>query len=688
MTTNEPSLGPYPFSLTLDEFRTISGRALEAFPARFSAIANDPRPATLENTLLPLDELLLEVVNVSSHARILFNGHPEAALREAGRHAAEASDRLMNAVRLDPHLYARLRSIDAGPLDSEARFALEKLLRDMRRSGVELPLAERALVRALKDEIDQRVNEFASNIANLPGKVTFDSLRALEGLPEDYVQRHPPGPDGKVSLTTSYADVFPVMSSARLSETRRKVFERFLNRAYPENEPVLARILALRHEFAQGLGYRSYADYLVEDKMMESVANLQAFLASTQATLREPSREDLALLLERKRREVPGAPGLDAWDVGPGSSAGYYKTLLRKERFGVEASELREYLPYPLVRDGLFALVKTLFGIDFQPVPVTAWHPTVETYDAYRDGERLGRMYLDLVPRDGKYSHAAQFDVRNGIRGVQLPQAALICNFVEASVPKEEALLSHDDVVTFFHEFGHLLHALLAGHGRWVYNGQMFVEWDFVEVPSMLFEEWAKDPETLLSFARHFRTGAPLPRELAEKVRDADALGRGYLWMLQVGFARLSLAVYDHDPAGIDPTRVAREEFARTTTIELPEGTHLPYSFGHITEYAALYYTYIWSVAIARDVLSPFASKGTLRDAETAHRYAREILEAGATRPAKEMIERYLGRPWNPDAFRAWVQEGMVPDRKRPGVEPAPGSTTGPAGRPGSGPAG
>ncbi|MGI0156307.1 MAG: M3 family metallopeptidase, partial [Thermoplasmata archaeon] len=281
-------------------------------------------------------------------------------------------------------------------------------------------------------------------------------------------------------------------------------------------------------------------------------------------------------------------------------------------------------------------------------------------YDVRRGPELLGRCYLDLVPRNGKFSHAACFTLREGIAGLQLPQSALVCNFLDPSAPVESARMSWEDVITFFHEFGHLLHVLLAGHTRWLFNGQSHVEWDFIEAPSQLFEEWARDPTTLSHFAQDPDTGERIPADLLRRLEGAEALGRPSRLLRQAALASVSLELYDRDPSATDTAETFHRAWDRYFPNPLPNEYHPQAGFGHLTGYSAFYYTYLWSIVIARDLLSPFHQEGTLTDPKTAARYAAEILAPGSTRPAAELIRGYLGREFNFEAFERWVR-GPLP---------------------------
>jgi thimet oligopeptidase len=652
-------LGEFPWSLSATELRTRATRVVAEVETELAELLHTPDRPTVEHFLTPLDRLLLRVRDVGSHGSFLFAVHPDEAVRTAAREASETADRFFNAFRVNGDAYRALQRVDLTDVDGPTRYAVEKMLRDLRRGGAEKDATVRARLVELNNEIDSVSNQYNGNVAQLERSLEVQGPEELVGLPADYLASHLPGPDGKIRITTRYPDFNPVMAYADRAELRRRLLAEFMNRAFPENVAVLDRLLARRYELATTLGYSDYAQYAIEDKMMERPEAVRAFLERVASGLRQPAHADLERVFARKRRDEPSAARLELWDSSF-FSEGYYDGKLRTEEFGVDTKRLRTYLPYRAVRDGLFSLCEELFGIHFRRVtPEGIWHPSVEVYDVTRGTDRLGRFFLDLVPRAGKYGHAACFGIRDGIEGVQLPQSALVCNFLDPTTPAETTRMQYSDVVTFFHEFGHLLHAMFSGHGPWLYTTMSFVEWDFVEAPSQLFEEWARDPATLARFARDPDTGEGIPADVLERLRASAALGRSVRWLRQVALAAISLELYDRPPAGLDTTATFREVYDRYFPSPLEPDYHPTTAWGHLTGYSAFYYTYVWSLVIARDLLSPFLERGTLTDPVIAARYVREILAPGSTRPAAELVRAYLGREFDFRAFETWTREGL-----------------------------
>ena len=664
------SLGELPFSLTAIELRRAGDRALHDAEERLDSLVRSARSLTVEGFLAPLDRILADVRDVEVHGALLFAVHPEEEVRSAGRAVSEAADRFLNAFRVNDRVYRSLGALPLPPGDAETAFAVEKMRREMRRAGVELDPSARSSLLALSNEIDRTANEFQENIARSSRSIRLASSSELEGLPADFVARHPPGQDGSVRLTTRYPDFYPVLAHAARADVRRRLLAEFLNTAYPENVPVLDRLRRQRRDFARALGYSNFAAFAIETKMLRTPEAVGELLERVTALLRGPAAEEYARFLARKQREEPGSHELHYWDAGF-VSEGYYDGKIRAEEFGVDSSRLRNYLPFGRVRDGLFRLCEELLGLSFERVdPTGLWHPSVESFDVRHRGTLLGRCYLDMVPRDGKYNHAACFTVRGGVRGERLPQAALVCNFLPPDAPHETARLEYAQVTTFFHEFGHLLHALFSGQPRWLYHSMEYVEWDFVEAPSLLFEEWARDPGTLARFARDPDTGEGIPAEVLERLRSAEALGRSSRWLRQTALAAVSLTMFHRDPDETDASDLMREVYGRYALIPLGPEYHPATGFGHLTGYSAFYYTYLWSLVLARDLLRPFLDRGVLTDPALAERYVREILVPGSSRPALELVRSYLGRDPGFASFERWIRDGIELSGSAAGTAP------------------
>ncbi len=624
----------------LDEARAILDRTVKVKGRR-----------TVANTLVPFNELSNRISLVALQGQLVFNAHTDAAVRDAANRAYLAADSLSTEISLNRPLYEAFAALDVRKADKETQFAVSKILRDFRRAGVDRDEATRARIKALNDEISEIGTTFDRIINEDKRSIQLDDPSDLQGLPEDFVASHPVK-DGKITLTTAYPDAIPVLQYAAKASVRQRLQREFLDRGYPKNMEVLARLLEKRHELATLLGYPSYAEYVTGDKMIGTAKAAADFVERVAQAAGERTRRDYEQLVERKRKDVPAATRLDPWDPN------YYTERVRAEQYRFDSQEIRPYFRFENVRDGLFDISGRLFGLRFRRVArAPVWHESVEVYDAYQGRTRLGRFYLDLHPRDGKFTHAASFGVVVGLRDEQLPQAALLCNFPDPRTTVGPALMERTEVETFFHEFGHLLHAILSGHTKWLKTSMDGIEWDFVEAPSQMLEEWTRRYESLARFAKHHRTGATIPKDLVRRMERASTAARGMWTSRQNFFSALSLAYYSRDPKGMDTTGVAKDLNERYYPVPWYDGTHFQCNFGHLNGYSAVYYTYLWSLVIAKDLFSEFTRAKSILDPKPAARYRKEILEAGSVRPAAEMVERFLGRPMRFDAFQAWLRE-------------------------------
>lgn len=633
-----------------DDFIRINDGRLALAKSALDALLAVTGPRTVENTLRPYDRILMHLDAVGSQASLMENVHPDDAVRSAGEVLGQKAAAFGAELSLNRPLYDALAAVSTEGADEVTRHYLEKTLRDFRLSGVDKDDATRAAIKAVRDELVLISQEFARNIREDVRTVTVENAGELEGLPQDYIDRHPPGTDGRITLTINYPDAVPVFTYAKSEALRKRMYMEFNNRAHPKNMAVLDRLIAARDRLAKLLGFPSWAACVTADKMVQNERNAAGFIERIAGASLSRSDADFRQLLERKRADVPDAETVHPWE------SGYYSELVRKSQYDFDAQSVRPYFPYPKVKEGVLAVTGRLFGVEFRrndAAPV--WHPSVECYEMYDGGALAGRFYLDMHPRENKYNHAAQFGVRNGVAGVQVPEAALVCNFPGGD-PGDPGLMEHRDVETFFHEFGHLLHSLFAGRQPWIGVSGISTEWDFVEVPSQLMEEWAWDASVLRSFAHHHRTGEPIPEPLVAQMRRADEFGKGLQVRQQMFYAKLSLSCYDRDPALVDTDALVKELRARYTPYRSVEGTHFQASFGHLDGYSAVYYTYMWSLVIAKDFFGQFDKKNMM-EATVAKQYRDTVLSRGGSRPAMELVREFLGREFTYDAWKSWLEQ-------------------------------
>ena len=609
---------------------------------------------TVANTLAPYDRAANALGLASDQTYLLYAVGDTAALRDAAQALQQTVSTAATRLALDRGAYDALavlaKTREARQADAATRHYLDRLLLEYRLAGVDRDAATRAKVTALQNRITALGLAFGRNVRDGTLRVPT-SVAEMKGLPEDFIAGHRPDADGEVTLTTDEPDVRPVMKFAASGELRTRMLLAYDNRAYPANRQVLKDLLATRQQLATTLGYESYADLATADQMIGSVARLKTFLAEVDAASRPvASRENAQLMAFVAEADPRAGPVTDA-------DGGYWREQYRRATFAFDSRSVRPYFAYDTVQTGILGIAARLFHLRFAAANDAAvWDRSVTTFDVYdagAAGRKLGRIYLDMHPRAGKDKWFSSAAVTAGIAGRQLPEGALICNFA-GGTPGDPGLLDYTDVVAFFHEFGHLMHHILGGQGRWSGQGGFNVEGDFVEAPSQMLEELFRDPTVLQSFARHYQTGAVLPGAIIARMNRASAYGRGAAIQAELQYSTYALQVHNQPPRQIDPQTLFEDDQRRFTPFRPLPDAHEFASFTHLTSYASNYYTYVLDKVIAVDFFDQF-DKTNLLDGPAALRYRRAILEPGATRPATRLVSDFLGRAESIAALRHWM---------------------------------
>jgi len=606
------------------------------------AVLKDGTPRTADAVLELWNDADIALAGAGAVTALLSEVHPDAELRTLAEHRAQDVERLRTDRGLDRELYDVLDGTDRTRLDEQATRVRELVLRDFRRTGVDREEATRARLREISERLTVLDQDFSRIIRDDVRSIRITPDR-LDGLPDDFIAEHPPDKDGLVSITTDYPDSLPFRTFARDAAARKELTVAFLNRGWPDNDAVLHEMLSLREEKARILGYRSWPDYDADVKMVGTAQAIAEFIERVSDAAWPAGARDLEVLIERQRKDDPDAAQFDL------SHLSYYSELVRRERFDVDAQEVRRYFDFATVRRGLLEVTGQLFDLDYRPADVPTWHPDVVAYDVVSDQQRRGRIYLDLHPREGKFKHAAQFDLVPGITDRQLPEGVLVCNF-------PTGLMEHQHVVTLFHEFGHLVHHVLGGRQKWARFSGVATEWDFVEAPSQMLEEWAWDADVLRRFAVD-RDGNAIPGDLVARMRGANDFGKGMHVRTQIFYAALAYLLHRDLPA--DHDQAVRDAQARYSLLDHIDGTHFQAGFGHLTGYSSGYYTYLWSLVIAKDLFSAFGPAHLL-DPTIAHRYRDRILAPGGSKDAAVLVADFLGRPFAFDAFARWLDREAV----------------------------
>ena len=610
-------------------------------------------PRTFNNTLKKLDDLYAEVEIVWSASYLLANVSTDEAIRAEGLITAERVSNYFNQLQLNEALFNSVhdyaKSEEANQLMGYQKKYLDETILSFRRSGFGQSKEIRDQIKDVQSEITALSLQFNKNIAEVDDFLIF-SEKELSGLPDNYKKVRIMD-NGQYKVDVTYPSYIPFMTLADSDEARKKLFKVFKNRAYPKNISVLDNLIKKRVELVKLLGYSSYAEYITEIRMTKNPKTVWAFEKKLQKKVNKKAKKDVALMagIKSKRlgREVAV---IEAWE------ADYYENLVKKEFFQLDSEELKQYFEFNNVTAGLFEIYQELFGIHFQEVVnPSIWHEDVLMYEVFdkQTKQLIGQFYLDMFPRKNKYSHTAAFSIIMGKQfeqGYQKPTYALVCNFPKPTL-EQPSLLSHREVETYFHEFGHLLHGILTTSKLIGFSGTS-VKRDFVEAPSQMLENWAWKKESLALFAKHYKTGAIIPDELVEKMIAAKNVNSGTKNLQQIYYGTLDFTFHDgFIPTEKETTTTIVKDLQNSITLyPYVEGTHFQASFGHLVGYAASYYGYKWSEVYAADMFSVFESEGML-NAEVGARYRKTILEPGGTKDPLILVSDFLGRKPNNKAF-------------------------------------
>jgi len=621
---------------------------LAAHEAALATLLAIDTPRTPENTLRPYDAALEQLSLAGAQAGVLNSVAADKAVRDQAQLEAQRVAVAGSALSLNRGVYDALAAMRIDHCNPATTHYVERTLLSYRLAGVDKDEATREHLKKLHERATQLSLHFSRNIQE-GGKTITTSRAELDGLPQDYLDRHAPNAEGQIVLTTDQPDMQPVMTFASNAGLRQRMFLAYNTRAYPANKEILEQLLATRQEIADVLGFRSWADLATADQMMGSAANVRGFLKKLDESSREGAAREVAQVVEFARRRQPGLEAIDM------SGRGYWYEQFRRSAFDFDSQSVRQYFPYVKVEAGVLDTAARLFKVEFRPSPSPAWDRAVSVYEVWEGGKLVGRCYLDMHPREGKDKWFSAHPVVTGVKGRYLPEAALICNFPggEAGDP---GLMQYNDVVTFFHEFGHLMHAILGGHTEWAGISGFATEGDFIEVPSQMLEEFFRDEKVLQAFARHYQTGEVLPSETIQKMKKAGSFGRADGMRTQIYYTTLSLDLHDQDPKRIDLDGSIKELYEHFQPWKWIDGNRMYASFGHLTGYSSNYYTYAFDKVIALDFFGQF-DPADLLGGEAGARYRKTVLEQGGSKPGREMVRDFLGRDEQFQAFTKWLNE-------------------------------
>jgi thimet oligopeptidase len=635
-----PEAGPRRVTLPILDATTLSAACRQMLAdgrAGFEALAALPLgDATPASVLDEWDRIAIALENIEGPIAILNNVHPDKSVRDAADDAIRSLSTFQVEIFQNEALFARVNAVTPeSPAQAQFKKDLVEAFED---TGVSLPPDRRARAKAIAERMTVLSQEFARNLRENQERLAF-SPDEMRGLPDSYLGRQPRDDKGNYLLSYDYPDFNPFMANAESAAARRRYYIGYLNRGTARNLEILDEVVGLRREIASLYGLPSFAHFVLRRRMAAAPQAVERFLAEVKAAVEQAERNDLeelrALKAAREGTSVENTV-VSRWDVP------YLSERLREARYNVDQESLRKYFPPQAALAWLLDISSTLYGLRFERASVPLWHEDVFYYDVVdaENGAFIGGIYFDLYPREGKFPHAAAWPVRGVARRAgRTPISVLVANF-------DRRGLTHDEVETLFHEFGHILHGVLS-EATYNFHAGTSVQRDFVETPSQIFEEWARRLQSL----QRMRSVSPdtpvMDPDLVERLNAARRFGKGLLYARQWLYASFDLALTGEAPGAALP--VWKKMEGDSLLGHVPD-TAFPGTFGHIVGgYAAGYYGYMWAEVIALDMLSVFGDD--IMNPEIGRRFRREVLSRGGESPAATLVERFLGRPVNSDAF-------------------------------------
>lgn len=648
------------FPKTVNEIKTYAEYAQKRAQKDLDIlIAFDKQQRTFDNTAGALDKIGGDFAHTRDVISVLEMVSPDADIRKTAHEQIIA----MNVFAVDAFSNKKLynafkdyveSNAQQENLNAEQRYFLQETMRDFVRDGLDLSDEKLEEVKNLKKELSALALNFETNI-NTDKSTVSVSKDELHGCDEHFINNLRRDDSGMYVLGCDYPTYAEVMEHCTVESTRKKLYFAYNNRAYPQNKTLLEKMIAQRDVLAKKLSFASYAALDIDGKMAQNPERVEQFITDLGAKAHKKSQQELAAFAQ----DLPDGVSCDEsgkynlWDLS------YIKAYYKKKHFNIDEREIAEYFPVQKAIAGVFDIYQQFLNLDFKLTkPAWAWHDDVQLIEVHdKDSNRLrGYIFLDLYPRDDKYSHAChcglvqttQRQLPDGTIDFNPSVALVIANFPQATVDRP-ALLKHRDVETFFHEFGHAMHFLLGSTELVSFSGTN-VKWDFVEMPSQIFEEWMFDKQLLKNMGSHYITGKPLSDEFIAKLIDLKKFDSGMFVERQCWLSMISLAYYKE--GGQKDTDAIAQDFAKKMMphIRFEHDTHMQASFGHLTGYGAKYYCYMWSKVFALDLFYVIKKQGLL-DAKAGKVFVDKILSKGGSVDPNTLLKDFLGRAPSQDAF-------------------------------------
>lgn len=615
-----------------------------------------PEHRTFLNTLYALERCDDPFESFFSKMGFLSEVSPHKEIRDAANTVLTAMSQKLVDIEYDRDLFIALCEYYEGNFRDEKKSLrkediklLEETLREYRRMGFDLPTEKQKRIKVLLKKVSKLSIAFRQNINDYQDYILC-TKQELAGLSERFISSLPLHTDGRYIVSLQYPHIFPFMAEAESRKKREELARKNLKKGGQKNLKIIEELVELRHEIASILGYKHHADFRLETRMAKNAATVDLFQGSLLKILAPQAKKDMGEL--RTYATTMGISKIEHYDIS------YVATQLKKKLYDVDPETVRGYFPLDHVRTELFALYEKLFSIIITEFPVKLWHKDVKAYQVHdKGGDLIGYFAMDLFPREGKYGHAAMFDIvvphEEGCGSEQYiaPFSGMVCNFPAPS-KKVPSLLSLSDIETLFHEFGHCLHMTLS-RARLESQAGANVAWDFVETPSQIMENWVWDTEVMSRLSRHYITGKKIPHDMIDRLIQGKTFQSAYFYTRQIIQGKIDLDI--HTGKVKDARQAYRKMNKLYFNIELPEkDTLFPAGFGHLVGYDAGYYSYLWALVYACDAFADFKKKGNknvMTNTEQGMKWRHEVLEKGSSEDEMKLITNFLGRKPNDKAF-------------------------------------
>lgn len=643
------------FPKSVNEIKQNTEKTKEIISISVNEITSVPKESkSFKNTAKAFDNLMLKANTLLSPIQTLEMVSSEKDIRDAAHEATlEISNFLVQEVSTNKKLYEAFKAyydnqFKEEGLDKEEKYFVEETIKDFERHGLNLPDEKLSQLKKILEEINKLTLEFQKNINSDNSSIEVD-LKELKGLPENLIATFEKAPNGKYILKADYPTVFGILEHGEVQSTREKIYKLKNNKAFPQNLEVLKDLVKKRNELAKLLSFKSFTELDLDDQMAKNPKTVKTFIKNLVEKAKIKAKKEIQLFSENTSdKNLFDSKGkIKPWNTS------FIKSEYKKNKLNLDTKKIAEYFPLENTIKELLDIYEQFLNVTFKSVSTNGfWHEDVKLIEVIKDNQLIGYLLLDLHPRDNKYGHACDMPVIPAVKKdnkICPAVSVVIANFAK-STKDNPSLLPLSEVTTFFHEFGHAMHDML-GRTKIASFAGTSVKRDFVELPSQMLENWMKNKDILKKVSKHYKTGEPLSDETIEKIVDLEKLDSGDFTLRQLSFATQALELFSEDiPNDLLAFVKKIDSNLRDYISWDPDSDHFIASFGHLTGYGAKYYGYMWSNVFAHDLFEKIQKNGLL-NGKMGQEYVNKVIGKGGSQDPNELLEDFLGRKPNEEAF-------------------------------------